>query len=65
MEDQREREQQRAEEYAICQRRGHSPAPTILTVLPPMNVCKYCGTHYRFEEAQVEQNVPEGVDRIE
>lgn len=34
-----------AEEYAICQRRGHQSDRTLATI-PPKFVCKWCGTVY-------------------
>ena len=46
-------------EYQICKVRGHVPSNAMLTVHPPLMVCERCGTHYRYEQTLIEQNVPE------
>ena len=45
-------------EYDICASRGHEPSGLTLTSNPPWQVCKHCGTHYRYETRLVEQNTP-------
>lgn len=48
--------------YEICKERGHAPSDKVLASNPPWNVCKYCGTHYRWSEPEmVEANLPKGV----
>lgn len=55
-----EQEERRAA-YEICKQRGHQPSGLTLACIPPLQVCKWCSTQYRFETTLVEQNVPEAV----
>jgi len=48
----------RREQYEICQQRGHEPSWLTLTCDPPLQVCRFCGTHYRWEKTLIESNVP-------
>ncbi len=55
----------RLEEYAICQRRGHSPVPK-LPGSDPYEHCRYCGTVFRIVDVPrvIEQknSRPDGAD---
>jgi hypothetical protein len=44
--------------YQQCMERGHQDSGITLTSNPPWSVCKWCGTHYRYEQHLVEANVP-------
>lgn len=52
-------EKLRAQEFAICKKRGHQPSSIMLPSNPPQNICKWCGTHYRYEQTLIERNFPE------
>jgi len=45
--------------YEVCRERGHTPSGQVLTSNPPWNVCKFCGTHFRYEQRLIESNTPE------
>ncbi len=40
---------QRLEAYKICQIRTHESSSMQLTSNPPWDVCKHCGTGFRYE----------------
>lgn len=48
----------RHEQYLICTQRGHESSELTLTSDPPWEVCRHCGTHFRYEQMIVEANVP-------
>jgi hypothetical protein len=51
--------EERLRAYRICQERGHTPSNLVLQCNPPLNVCKFCGTNYRFTAPElVETNPP-------
>lgn len=50
----------RREAYEICVERGHKESGVVLCSNPPWDVCKFCGTHFRFETRLVESNIPVG-----
>ena len=52
----------RLKAYKICKERGHSPDDLILTSSPPQNICKHCGTRYRYETKLIEFDVPKDPD---
>lgn len=48
-----------SEQYEICKERGeHLASDFMLMSNPPWQVCRMCGTHYRFDLVLVESNVP-------
>jgi len=60
---------ERVRQYAICQERGHvAGIPPVSTNLiycpdgcgphPPFDICKYCGTSFRFVTTMEEENKP-------
>ena len=51
-------EAERWSAYLICKERGHAPSNISLPMDPPMSVCIYCGTWYRFEPRVIEGNAP-------
>ena len=51
---------ERAVQYAECIRRGHQTSNRVLTSNPPWQVCRFCGTHFRYEQRLIEQNEPRG-----
>lgn len=52
-------ENDRYKEYLICKERGHTPSGYTLACNPPLNVCKFCGAQYRYENKLLELNIPE------
>ena len=52
------------EEYAICQKRGHTVSNNSYGVGPiRWSVCKHCGMQYRYESKLVEAGDP--IDQLE
>ena len=49
---------ERSRQYRICAERGHVPSDVVLSSNPPWQVCRHCGTQYRYETKLVEANVP-------
>jgi hypothetical protein len=52
-----------AEEYEICQDRGHVPGTKVLLGAHTHYVCSKCQTRYWTENVLHETNVPAGVTR--
>lgn len=61
--------EERAKQYAICQERGHVAGISAVTTTlvycpdgcgphPPFDICKYCGTSFRFVTTMEEENKP-------
>ena len=46
-------------QYEICKDRGHEPDNIMLMSMPPWNICKHCGTQYRYESTLIERNYPD------
>jgi len=51
-------EQERYEQYLICQQRGHGPSSYITASVPPKNRCRWCGTFYWTENIKREMGAP-------
>lgn len=51
--------QKRVDQYRICQTRGHEPSNIRLACNPPLDVCKHCGAHFRYESTLIERHIPE------
>jgi hypothetical protein len=50
---------ERYEQYLICKDRGHSASDVLLTSSPPLNICRFCGTSYRYAiQETLEMNAP-------
>lgn len=52
--------ERRRREYATCKVRGHQPSGETLLSNPAYEVCKWCGTGYRYEQVLREVNAPVG-----
>jgi hypothetical protein len=48
---------ERYEQYLICKERGHQFAYAV-TMNDTWNHCRFCGTGYRTQTTQLEQNEP-------
>lgn len=49
---------ERLEAYKICKIRNHEPSGMQLCSNPPWDICKHCGTGFRYETVLREYNVP-------
>lgn len=54
----RERNAERWTHYLVCKERGHKPSGLVTAGIPPMRMCKFCGSYFWTECVDRESMIP-------